>query len=62
MASVKFYLDTRSARKDGTFPLKLVVTHKKPFNISLGVYLLPEQWNANEKKDCRQCQLSSKLW
>jgi len=50
MASVKFYLDTRSSKKDGTYPLKLVVTHKKPFHISLGVYLMPEQWDDTEKK------------
>lgn len=44
MASLKLILDIRKERKDGTYPLKLGVTHKGYFQISLGVYLLPEQW------------------
>ncbi len=44
MASIKLTLDKRSPRKDGTFPLKLGVSHNGYFQISLNVHLLPEQW------------------
>ncbi len=44
MASIKLTLDTRTARKDGTFPLKIGVSHNRYFQISLDVHLLPEQW------------------
>jgi site-specific recombinase XerD len=44
MASIKLTLDTRKPRKDGTCPLKLGVTNNGHFQIHLGVYLLPEQW------------------
>jgi integrase len=44
MASVKFYLDKRSKKQDGTYPLKLTVTHKKAFHISLGVSVPEENW------------------
>lgn len=44
MASVKFFLDKRSKKKDGTYPLKLTVTHRKPFHISLNVSLPEENW------------------
>lgn len=46
MASVKLYLDTRVPRKDGTYPLKLVVTHKQPFMVNLKIYLRKEQWES----------------
>lgn len=44
MASVKLYLDIRSPRQNGTFPLKLAVTHKKFFLINLKVYFAKEEW------------------
>lgn len=44
MTSVKLYLDRRAPRKDGKYPLKLVVTHKQPFIINLKIYLKEEQW------------------
>lgn len=44
MASVKFFLDKRAQKKDGSFPLKLTVTHKKPFHISLNVSIPEENW------------------
>jgi len=47
MASIKLYLDTRRPRKDGACPLKLSVSHKGSFQISIGVNLLPEQWKNN---------------
>lgn len=44
MASVKLYLDKRAQKKDGTYPLKLTITHKKPFHIPLDVSIPPENW------------------
>lgn len=44
MASAKLYLDTRSRRKDGTFPLKISVVHNTPFQINLKIYLTEEQF------------------
>ncbi len=48
MASVKLYLDTRVPRKDGTFPLKIAVTHKGKFLINLKIYLKEDQFIGNE--------------
>lgn len=48
MASVKLYLDTRVPRKDGTFPLKIAVTHKSKFLINLKIYLKEDQFIGNE--------------
>ena len=48
MASVKLYLDARSPKKDGTFPLKLTITHQKPFHISLDVSIPKENWIENK--------------
>ena len=48
MASVKFYLDKRNKKQDGTYPLKLTVTHKKPFHIALGISIPEENWIGNK--------------
>lgn len=48
MASAKLYLDTRSQRKDGTFPLKISVVHNSPFQINLKIYLTEEQFEHNK--------------
>lgn len=48
MASVKLYLDTRTSRKDGTFPLKLAITHKGKFFINLKIYLTEDQLEGEE--------------
>ena len=46
MATTNFFIDKRRARKDGTFPLKLNLSHNgRSALISLGVYVLPEQWD-----------------
>lgn len=51
MATTRFYLDRRSTKKDGTHPLKISIAHKgKTSLISLGVFLLPEQWNDRDGK------------
>ncbi len=45
MASVKIYLDKRSKKRDGTYPLKLTVSHQqKPFHVSLNVSIPVENW------------------
>lgn len=48
MASAKLYLDIRSRRKDGTFPLKISVVHNTPFQINLKIYLTEEQFEENK--------------
>ena len=48
MASIKLVLDKRAARKDGTYPLKIGVSHQKYFQVSLDVYLKPENWVDNK--------------
>lgn len=46
MAAINLILDERAARKDGTCPLKLRVSHNSsPAYISLGIYLKPAQWD-----------------
>jgi hypothetical protein len=46
MASVKFYLDKRSKKKDGTYPLKISITHKRKYILlSTGISIDSEQWN-----------------
>lgn len=51
MATSKFYLDKRAARKDGKLPLKVSISHKgKTALISLGVFLLPGQWDEKAGK------------
>ncbi|NLI71583.1 MAG: hypothetical protein GX361_02485 [Bacteroidales bacterium] len=48
MASVKLYLDKRSKKVDGTYPIKLTVTHIKSFHVSLGVSVSAENWIDNK--------------
>lgn len=47
MASIKLYYDTRSRSKDGTSPVKLLVTQKgSGLYIALNVRLTPAEWDA----------------
>ena len=51
MASIKLYFDKRVNRKDGKFPLKINVTHKRQQAlINLGVLLSPDQWDSTKGK------------
>ena len=51
MASVAFYLDTRSARKDGTHALKLRISHlQRSFFVPLNIYLDLSQWDVKKEK------------
>lgn len=50
MATLIYYLDRRSVKKDGTSPLKAIVNVKKETMLfPMGIYLLPTQWN-NDKR------------
>lgn len=53
MASVKLTLDTRKARKDGKYPLKISVTHNGSALVSTGIYLLPDQFINGEVVNCK---------
>ncbi len=48
MATVKFYLDTRRAKKDGTFPLKLNVFHRGQILISTKFSSSKRNWTGVE--------------
>lgn len=51
MASTKLYLDRRSSRADGTFPLKIRITRNQVGAlINLGIRLLPDQWDEVNNK------------
>lgn len=48
MHSVKIVLDTRSKKKDGTYPIKLrIVIDRQTYHISLGKSLPLQDWNEN---------------
>lgn len=44
MATVKLYLDTRRIRKDGTFPVKVMINHKGNFLIGTEFYAKEKEW------------------
>lgn len=48
MATVKFFLDKRRQKKDGTYPIKLNVSHNKRMVISTQLSALETEWNGNE--------------
>ena len=51
MATAKLYLDKRAKRQDGTYPLKVTVSHKgKTSHIPLGVLLRADQWDGRACK------------
>lgn len=51
MATTKFYLDKRSVRKDGTYPLKVAISRNcKTAFYSLGIYLTEKQWDNKSGK------------
>ena len=62
MASTKLVLDQRRARKDGTYPLVLRVTHKtKTFSLPLGSSISTIYWNANSNKVKQNCPIYKPL-
>lgn len=51
MATLKLYLDTRSAKQDGTYPLKIALTHRsRTAYYGIGVYLTQAQWDARGQR------------
>lgn len=48
MATVKFYLDKRRQKKDGTYPIKLNVFHNKQIMIATQLSASDKEWNGNE--------------
>lgn len=49
MITTKFYLDTRSTKKDGTCPVKINITrNRKVFYINTGFYCIVENWVGNQ--------------
>lgn len=45
MATVKLFLDTRTAKNDGTYPLKLSVFHRTSSLLGLDISVTKEQWS-----------------
>jgi len=54
MATVKFYLDKRRQKKDGTYPIKLNVFHNKQIMIATQLSASEKEWNGNEYSVCAQ--------
>ena len=51
MASATLYLDKRSRKKDGTYPLKITISHKgQTARISLEISLAANQWDGEARK------------
>lgn len=48
MATVSLYLDTRRARKDGTFPIKLYVNHNGRFYIKTEFSAMEQNWGGTQ--------------
>lgn len=48
MAIVRLYFDTRRAKQDGTFPVKVVVAHNAAISFHTGVSATEEQWTGSE--------------
>lgn len=49
MVKVSIKIDKRYRQKDGKYPLKLFIVRKKTFRLSIGITVLPENWD--EKKE-----------
>lgn len=45
MATTKLYLDTRRIKKDGTYPIKIMVNHKGNFLVSTDYSSCTEEWD-----------------
>lgn len=58
MATAKLYLDKRAQKQDGTYPLKVTISHRGTTSrISLGVSIRADQWN---DAACKVCQHPNK--
>ncbi|MCY1634858.1 site-specific integrase [Marinifilum sp. D737] len=54
MATAKLILDTRKAKKDGTFPIKLAISHKSKTSYIRANFAIPEKYwdNGRIKRGC----------
>lgn len=51
MATATLYLDKRARKKDGTYPLKVTISHKgNTARIALGLSLASDQWDEKARK------------
>ena len=51
MATAKIYLDKRKAKADGTFPLRITISHRgATARMTLGIAIRADQWNATTSK------------
>ena len=51
MATAKIYLDKRKAKADGTFPLRITISHRgNTAHMTLGIAIRADQWNAATSK------------
>ncbi len=51
MAAIKIILDTRTIKKDGTYPIKIQLFHRSTTYIGLDIAVKKEQWNGEEVID-----------
>jgi len=49
MIRAKFYLDTRSEKKDGSYPIKINITrNRKTFFVNTGISSIKDHWEGNQ--------------
>lgn len=48
MGNIAYYLDTRRAKKDGTYPVKLYVSHHRKFYIKTSYTSKDDEWESNQ--------------
>lgn len=48
MGNISFYIDRRRAKKDGSYPIKLYVSHNKRFYIATPFTSTEENWDVNQ--------------
>lgn len=59
MATAKLTLDTRSTKKDGTYPIKLYVSHRgEDFFISTNISVKTDDWKGKEKEPTKSKSLN----
>lgn len=62
MATIKYFLDERRQKKDGSYPIKLYVKHNKAFLMATGYTAFKEDWNGMEyKKTSRNYQTKNAM-
>ena len=50
MVKISIKIDKRYKQKDGKYPLKLFVVRKKTFRLSIGIAVLPENWDERREE------------